>query len=106
GGSSPPSDTYGYPTRMGLHGNHPIGGVLQRHAEVAVDLSLGLGVGLRQHADDVLEGSDERLYLRCGHLAARDHLAELSLQVASFSLRLGDPLGCDRNIAVLFEKAS
>ncbi len=30
----PRSDTYGYATRVGLHGNHPVGGVLQRHAEV------------------------------------------------------------------------
>ena len=49
----PPSDTYGYPTRMRLHGDQAVGVVGERDAQLVVELGLVGRVGVGEHVDDV-----------------------------------------------------
>ena len=76
-GVVPPPTRRITPTGTGLHGDRPIGGVVESEAEVVVDLGLCCWVGVGEDADDVSQGGDQGFHLFCGQLAARDLLAQM-----------------------------
>lgn len=100
-GAFPPSDTYGYPTGLSLHGDGAAGVVTQRDAELPVLIGLVGRVGGGECSDDVSERLHDCLHLTGAELLAGDLLSELCFESSSLALGFRNPRGGEGRVDVL-----